>query len=804
MMSSYVLYQGDQIIQTCPRLSKASVGMMEASGFQIFINKILIDVDNPGHAAWSSTEEAETKINEISQLGIARNACVYATRHGYRMVWALAPLEYAYARSLLVWWVDLLHQWGIYPDDTSNQWLRLMRVPHATRDGGSSPEDLPVVFGEAWGSPVDWSELPVPWVHYTISAQSDLGFPSDPPTLEPLIEDDRVYYDALRQHPDLFDSVSRGTALGAAGDRNNAVMRAVGYMAAPQGANCTDPWAIFRILGPSVDSDRSAGAPTLDQLWGMCTRVCTSQIAENEELAQVRAAMNRAPSTEGWIGDGSGSSAAAGSTLEASAGAQAQAQAQNPPQGPPPVVNEAELSRRLVLFDGPSCWVWDQYTGIYHGSYEFTYGGAQNAIFRHCPDKIGLWGSKGTLRGINEIITLHGQKVDRVIYRAGGVHQWIPETKTLESPVWLPDERIRPVFNEQIDTWLRILGGAQQELLLDWLASVPRTDRALSMLYIRGGPGSGKSLLGNGIASLWRGDYANYEKLAESKFNERLLTTPLVWLNEGVADSKIDSTNFARQLTGDSLHDIQRKHKSNVSLVGYARLLITANNPDALSFHSTMTLDDYRAIVERIIYIDVGDRAATYLKDIGGMNATQSWVSELKLAQHLWWLYANRYVEPGARFLVEGRENDYHQRIQTISGPVPVAETLAKLIADASLRSTIEGVRVGDGEILVNSGALERHWQTIHGPHRRVPSLKAIGTAVKAGAVDGVRRSIGRGFKGYAFDVQAVIHAAEMLHIGDPDKIRETVEQAFVVKRSGRSRRSEKKKEEQPPTEPKP
>jgi phage/plasmid-associated DNA primase len=76
------------------------------------------------------------------------------------------------------------------------------------------------------------------------------------------------------------------------------------------------------------------------------------------------------------------------------------------------------------------------------------------------------------------------------------------------------------------------MGGKDQELLLDWLSAVPDRSRASAALFIEGPAGIGKSVLKQGIATLFGGymDYAAVNK----DFNEGLRKSPLLVADEGI------------------------------------------------------------------------------------------------------------------------------------------------------------------------------------------------------------------------------------------------------------------------------
>lgn len=111
---------------------------------------LFVDVDGAGHRAdpaWRAREVAK----EAAVLAAIPGGFSYQTRGGYRLVWRLSsPFAIAGRGDAngwkLTYWRTLLmlsRRFGIVGDPVCADWTRLFRLPHATRDPGGAPEDLP-------------------------------------------------------------------------------------------------------------------------------------------------------------------------------------------------------------------------------------------------------------------------------------------------------------------------------------------------------------------------------------------------------------------------------------------------------------------------------------------------------------------------------------------------------------------------------------------------------------------------------------------------------------------------------------
>ena len=115
----------------------------------------VFDLDAPDHQAtedWFAEQWPRVDAVQLLHPGLF----AYRTRGGYRLVWRLAVPYVLRSAQDAAEWRRLYQRWccylaraaGLVADPSCADWTRLYRLPHATREGGGAPEELP-----AWGDP---------------------------------------------------------------------------------------------------------------------------------------------------------------------------------------------------------------------------------------------------------------------------------------------------------------------------------------------------------------------------------------------------------------------------------------------------------------------------------------------------------------------------------------------------------------------------------------------------------------------------------------------------------------------------
>jgi hypothetical protein len=347
-----------------------------------------------------------------------------------------------------------------------------------------------------------------------------------------------------------------------------------------------------------------------------------------------------------------------------------------------------------------------------------------------------------------------------------------------------PIRPLVPLFNADVDNWLRLLGGSKADLLLDWVATVTRLDKQSSALYLQGPPGTGKSLISQGLARLWHQGAPTELVRVLGDWTADISRCPLIVADEQIPNSFKGQRSSAelRALIGNSSRTLTRKYAHNADLVGAVRLILSANNADMLVFEESLSQADLEDVAGRFLHIQ-GDKAA---KDFLNTIDTTGWVDDDTIAKHALWLRDNRTVVPGKRFLVEGSARDVSKQLATRGGVAGrVAEWLVRylcetptsqLAARQSSPQQKDQVRVGNGRYLVNTNAIVTFWEQ-WSKSKVTPTTPQVGAALRNLSTRQVRAGAKRYFE---IDIEAIASWAESNLIGDAQMIQERIDQPYV------------------------
>jgi hypothetical protein len=214
-------------------------------------------------------------------------------------------------------------------------------------------------------------------------------------------------------------------------------------------------------------------------------------------------------------------------------------------------------------------------------------------------------------------------------------------------------------------------------------------------------------MVAQALAAFYGNEFVGFDESVE-RFNHRLAVTPIIWLDEG---GKAVNTARFRSLIGNSLHKIERKGMDPETLEGCLRLVVTANNDDALPMDDVRTIQDVQAVVERVRYIAVPSGeggAAEYLERGGGKEGmTKFWVTDEDggpgaLCRHIAWLGQQPpALAPGTRFKLHGEPTPWHYRAM-YSGAVGA---VMSLLAESVVADNVPSARIENGRIWVDPAA---------------------------------------------------------------------------------------------------
>lgn len=373
-----------------------------------------------------------------------------------------------------------------------------------------------------------------------------------------------------------------------------------------------------------------------------------------------------------------------------------------------------------VVLNGQVTWLLDQ-DGTYTPVLPSVLGTEVQRIHG-----VSCWdvGSDGKRRLLSaaEIYALVGVTAKEIHWSCSSDQaQWNPETREMT----IPAGRYRPGparRNPVVEEWLARLCGKRLDIVMDWIAGLPRLDVPCSALTIVGPASCGKSMFATACATLY-GGYVDYNDLM-SRFNAGLVKTPFVWLDERA--SREGDPNTFRRVTADYVHRVEAKFQPIQYLHGHPRLLATANHPDPwrLADDQISPMDD-EAIGKRIIFVEASPAAGFYLEGIGGAVATKGWCDpEGALTCHLRWIAENREVKRGNRFWIDGDAGDYMSRIGSQNGiPSVILDAIARYLsmtpqereAQIGERSPCRFDAAHPDAVLVSANRLVQTWSILVG-----------------------------------------------------------------------------------------
>lgn len=813
--------------ESIPRLNLAALPVLEGLGAEAMAIAAVVDVDLPGHRKWASLAEATAHVDGVMQWAeedendLLYNAAFYTTRAGYRLMWMLTtPLPVSQYRAMMrLLLAKLKEDHGIEADPTSVEWSRLFRMPACVRDGK-------VLETYADLEPLDDLTLD-PYSLGTLEADdASSAVAGDHP--EPLDDLDLDAWGATFKHPYLkagrpFPPDAEGSTYGTLRRAISScahegpvtdpeVLFALVHRSVDATPNRTRQeawkmcvWTAHKQAGTEARSPQEAERPVrpepLDQgTWDEWARAVSPRWASTLNRLRIGAAFTPKTQAETKMLNAAyhiGTACRLSSPVEMYRGMYPSAQAS--------LVDASKLweqckavTRRVqeeagrasddekkaavfcqehplvVAVPGANSFYMLDLREPAHPTYQLT---DVRCLPMHFGQMLGgrlpfgaeVVDDKGKALSVDVILRQYGESATRIRYVAGqrGA-QFRPdrEGSALEIGVHSIHPDLRPVFHESIDKWLRLFGGSDPERFLDWLATCTLTDYPSCALYVHGLPGSGKSMLLQALASVWGGAPVPFGEVA-ADFNQSLLDSPIIAADEGVPADSGSLSEVFRNLVANSQHDIRIKYQPNATLHGCLRLVITANEMDALEFKKTLSGRSLQAIVERVLFIDQGRDPVDYLKGLGGRKGTAMWASGAPgqpglIAEHLLWLRENRSVQAEGRFLVQGVMTDWHRQFIGQQGIKPdvikvialAAKSAAKLYGQAAT-SGVE-VRRDRQCVVITKEAVASFWalQAVAAPRERILAKTLLQLDEKL-ALGMTRPRIGRnnpsaGTRGYA------------------------------------------------------
>lgn len=649
-----------------------------------------VDIDCPEHGdsseAWVREQLALVPANILDTAGW------YQTPHGMRLVvLPPEPLELVVANSYLRQLHEDLARAGVGVDATSPQWTRLFRAPRA--NNLDLARDFSRLAPTAWrpGAPLVREDA---GAYGEIVQRGAMDWPAANarPTkaeLEPLRAVNKRLADDLHHGRFAVPVGGRhGALLGAAADITRAY-------------DTADPGVAYALL---AEPFRAMGKDDPAELRRLCEWACAAHAGRKAQQQSEERALSLVAARELHC-----------STLD--------------------------VRQRLIVDAGANQWVWDESEQVYKGPLTHAHQ-LKAALARHCPTLAGEYAGPGI--GADMVYKDCSVAVQRVVY----TYEQSKAGLDLSAGVFracdvkVCDDLV-PREHKDVQQWLDALfGPVYRDRGLDWLASVPVLGEAICALYLDGPPSAGKGMLALGIARIWskESSHTQYAALTDN-FNGELTSCPLILADEKVeakagGQGNYNDSSVFRRIVGNVVLGINEKYHKKSSLVGAPRVLILANNIDAMRIREELSAHDLAAVRLRLGYIKVPGEdtgvspAAQVLHDLGaaqGLTAkqyTNRWVEGGALAEHILWLSATRKVQAGHRLLVEGWDSPLTTRLSLSVG---AAGNVAHAICSGVLHGYVgAALHVEDGVVYVNPEQLASDWDRVTGnTEDRCPSPAA-------------------------------------------------------------------------------
>lgn len=288
---------------------------------------------------------------------------------------------------------------------------------------------------------------------------------------------------------------------------------------------------------------------------------------------------------------------------------------------------------------------------------------------------------------LDRLISEYGRVVHKEELSMVARVSYLDATRSCVVEATSPLAPIDPEYDEEVDDWLSLLAGdpdpqesasraargTKAARLCDWLAVVTDLREPAPALFFKGGPGTGKTLLAEGLARLWGQDVpTSMADVLGVDFTSEITRCPLVLGDEKIPETFRGEprTEELRALITKSSFAVNRKNRNIVICHGSVRVLCCANNFNMIARKGEFTPEDAQALADRFILIEPNPLARDYLIGKGARIFGNELVKGLKLAKHVLWLRAQneagiRPIERGQRLYVPGDAHALTDALQT-------------------------------------------------------------------------------------------------------------------------------------------
>jgi hypothetical protein len=407
---------------------------------------------------------------------------------------------------------------------------------------------------------------------------------------------------------------------------------------------------------------------------------------------------------------------------------------------------QAPLDTRWILLCGSAVWLF--FAGDYVGPFMRETIGPACAQWLSPASSAGVevhkYDEKGNvkIKDLHELISSYGRTVLHVEADLAAPVTYLDAARSAVVEAPCPVRALSSEYSPDVDGWLRALAGPKYDRLCDWIACLTFLQECTPAVFIKGASGVGKNLAALGLARLWSTAGPTPMAHALGQFNAEITHCPLVYADEQIPETFRGEprTEELRELITSCTFKINQKNRPVVSARGSARVIIGANNFNAISRKAELTPEDAQALADRFILIDAGTEdnapAKDYLKSRGGPAHTADWVSGDRIAKHALWLRdevlaGRRVLQRGSRFLLPGDAQELVTALQTTSRiPSDLLEWIWQFLRDPGRHvgmSTGRGLAalVKDGAVWIDPRAVLQSWDHYMGSER-APTANAF------------------------------------------------------------------------------
>ncbi len=373
-------------------------------------------------------------------------------------------------------------------------------------------------------------------------------------------------------------------------------------------------------------------------------------------------------------------------------------------------VTKEQLLRQLIIQHRSNLYAFAQGDYIYTGSRE----NSDLLVMQELAPAVGLGlefqklGQNGVQdKDFKEIYKEHTLAVREVTASLAIKTSYVdPTSKTLFHAVRPRRPDLVPAYDPLIEEWLGTWG---DETLLDWLATAPKLEKATAALFLRGAPGSGKTMLAQGLAAIWGKPPTEMDSLKEN-FNDEITQNPVVFADETVSKRFRDDSGLLRRLITATHVTLNRKYMETTKLQGAVRVIFAKNNLSLFGQNESMSKDDVDAVAQRILYYH--------------MPRTAPYFHPLRLAQHILWLEETRTVASSAsqRLWVMGRDSELHRhmRISSRDRSLCCQWILEMLCNPAQARNLNASLLKLKNNVTISPRCIYNHWDLYLGKERQL------------------------------------------------------------------------------------